>query len=118
MKESGRPCEPVSAAMPCRNIHDQPELIARGGGCAPNARAISSAQEEHDMHNVMAGESVSIGEESNTMDPIEQAARATDGFAGGAGHVRDAAAASDQAVRAGVELMQRNAETLQHALQC
>jgi hypothetical protein len=82
-----------------------------------------SAQEEHVMHKVMAAESVSIGEESNTMDPIEQAARATgqaaNGFAGGTGHVRDAAAAaSDQAVRAGVELMQRNAETLQHALQC
>src|SRR5262245_29720650 len=75
------------------------------------------------MHNVMAAESVSIGEESNTLDPIEQVARATEraanGFAGGADHVRDAAAAaSDQAVRAGVELMQRNAETLQHALQC
>jgi hypothetical protein len=75
------------------------------------------------MHNVMAGPSVGVGEESNTMDPIEQAARATEraanGFADGAGHARDAAAAaSDQAVRAGVELMQRNAETLQHALQC
>jgi hypothetical protein len=57
------------------------------------------------------------------MDPCEQAARATEraasGFVDGAGHARDAAAAaSDQAVRASVELMQRNAETLQHALQC
>jgi hypothetical protein len=98
-------------------------LIARGGGCAPHARSISSAQEEHDMHNVMTAESVSIGEENNGMDPCEQAARATQraasGFADGAGHARDAAAAaSDQAVRAGVELMQRNAKTLQHALQC
>jgi hypothetical protein len=75
------------------------------------------------MHNVMAADSVSVGEETNAMDPCEQAARATEraagGFADGAGPVRDAAAAaSDQAVRAGIELMQRNAETLQHALRC
>ncbi len=75
------------------------------------------------MHNVMTAETVRVGEESSVMDPIEQAARATEraasGFVDGAGHARDAAAAaSDQAVRAGVELMQRNAETLQHALQC
>ncbi len=75
------------------------------------------------MHNVMAAQSVGIDEESKTMDPIEQAARATEraasGFAESAAHAKDAAAAAnDQAVRAGVELMQRNAETIQHALQC
>lgn len=75
------------------------------------------------MHDVMAAQSVSIDEESKTMDPIEQAAQATEraagGFAESACHVRDAAAAAnDQAVRAGAELMQRNAETVQHALQC
>jgi hypothetical protein len=75
------------------------------------------------MHNVMAAESVSVGEESNATVPIQQAARAAEraasGLAEGAGHSRDAAAAArDQALRAGVELMQRNAETLQHALRC
>jgi hypothetical protein len=79
------------------------------------------------MHNVMAAQSVGVGDEGNAMDPVEQAAKASEraasGFAEGAGqirdHVRDAAAtASDQAVRAGVELMQRNAETVHHALQC
>jgi hypothetical protein len=75
------------------------------------------------MHNVVAAQSVSVGDEGNATDPVEQAAKATEraasGFAEGAGHVRDAAAAaSDQAVRAGIELMQRNAETVQHALQC
>jgi hypothetical protein len=78
---------------------------------------------EYDMHNVMAAQSVGIDEESTTMDPIEQAAQATEraasGFAESATHAKDAAAAvNDQAVRAGVELMQRNAETVQHALQC
>jgi hypothetical protein len=75
------------------------------------------------MHNVMAAQPVSAGEASDTMDPIEQAARATEraagGFAEGAVHAKDAAAAaSDQAMRVGIELMQRNAETVQHAIQC
>jgi hypothetical protein len=57
------------------------------------------------------------------MDPIEQAAQATggvsSGIAEGVGHARDATAtAGDQAMRAGVELTQRNAETVQHVLQC
>jgi hypothetical protein len=69
------------------------------------------------MHNVMTAEAVGVGEEGDATDPCEQATeRAASGFA--EGHARDAAAASDQAVRAGVELMRRNAETLQHALQC
>jgi hypothetical protein len=77
------------------------------------------------MHNMVAAPSA--GEDSNTMDPIEQAARAsekaTSEFAQGAREqafpAKDAAtAASGQAVRAGVELMQRNAQTLQRAFQC
>jgi hypothetical protein len=62
-------------------------------------------------------------EENNPMDPIEQAARASERtaneFAEGASRVKDAAArASDEAMRASVEIMQRNAETVQHTLQC
>lgn len=62
-------------------------------------------------------------EEKNPMDPIEQAARASERtaseFAEGASRMKDAAArASDQAVRASVEMMQCNAETVQHTLQC
>jgi hypothetical protein len=92
------------------------------------------------MHTMMAAPSA--GEDSNTIDPIEQAARASEKAAGefaqGNGkesHGREpngkdlsgkeqasrakyaAAAVSDQAVRAGVELMQRNAETVQRAFQ-
>jgi phasin family protein len=64
-----------------------------------------------------------ISEENNPMDPIEQAARASERtaseFAEGASRAKDAAArASDQAMRAGVEMIQRNAETVQHTLQC
>lgn len=55
-------------------------------------------------------------EEKNPMDPIEQAARASERtaseFAEGASRM------SDQAVRASVEMMKRNAETMQHTLQC
>jgi hypothetical protein len=101
----------------------------------------SSAQKEHEMHTMMAAPSA--GEESNTMDPIEQAARASEKAAGEfaqgngkepngrepngkdlggreqASRAKDAAvAAGDQTVRAGVELMQRNAETVQRAFQC
>jgi hypothetical protein len=87
------------------------------------------------MHTTMAAPSA--GEDSNTIDPIEQAARASEKaaseFAQGNGkdpNGKDlsgkeqasrakyaAAAVSDQAVRAGVELMQRNAETVQRAFQ-
>jgi len=64
-----------------------------------------------------------LTEENNPMDPIEQAARASERsaneFAEGASRVKDAAArASDQAMRASVEMIQRNAETVQHTLQC
>ena len=56
------------------------------------------------------------------MDPIEQAARASEKTANelaeGASRVKDAAArASDRAMRASVEIMQRNAETVQHTLE-
>jgi hypothetical protein len=79
--------------------------------------------QEHEMHNVMAAQTVSVGEESKTTDPVEQAALATEraasGFAENTLHAKDAAqVAGDQAMRAGVALMQRNAETVQHALQC
>lgn len=74
------------------------------------------------MHNVMAAQSAGA-DERDALDPIEQAARATDratgGFADGARHIKDATtAANDQAVRVGVELLQRNAKMMQHALQC
>jgi hypothetical protein len=82
------------------------------------------------MHNMMATPSINAGEDSSTMDPIEQAARASEKatreFAQDAPRANEqaprakeaAAAASDQAVRAGVELMQRNAQTVQRAFQC
>lgn len=68
-------------------------------------------------------ESGNLTKENNPMDPIEQAARASEKSAGefaeGASRVKDAAArASDQAMRASVEIMQRNAETVQHTLEC
>jgi hypothetical protein len=58
-----------------------------------------------------------------TEDSIEQAARASERtaseFAEGASRMKDAAArASDQAMRASVRMIQRNAETVQHTLQC
>ena len=56
-----------------------------------------------------------------TEDSIEQAARGSErtGFADGASRMKDAAArASDQAMVASVEMIQRNAETVQHTLQC
>ena len=68
-------------------------------------------------------QSGNLTEENNPMDPIEQAARASERtaneFAEGASRVKDAAArASDQAMRASVEIIQRNAETVQHTLAC
>ena len=68
-------------------------------------------------------QSGNVTEENNPMDPIEQAARASERTANevaeGASRVKDAAArASDQAMRASVEIMQRNAETVQHTLEC
>jgi hypothetical protein len=64
-----------------------------------------------------------VTEENNPMDPVEQAARASErtasDLAEGASRVKDAAArASDQAMRASVEVMQRNAEAVQYTLQC
>src|SRR5215831_10421279 len=61
-------------------------------------------------------------EANNPMDPIEQAARASERTANelteGASRVKDAAArASDQAMRASVEMIQRNAEAIQQTLQ-
>jgi hypothetical protein len=75
------------------------------------------------MHDMKAAQSVNAGEQNSPMDPIEQAARASERaaseFAEGASRAKDiAATASDQAMRAGVELMQSNAETIQHTLQC
>jgi len=68
-------------------------------------------------------QSGNVTEENNQMDPIEQAARASERtaneFTEGASRMKDAAArASDQAMRASVEMIQRNAETVQHTLQC
>ncbi len=65
-------------------------------------------------------------EKNSSMDPAEQAARASETaaseFAEGMSRAKDIAAmASDQAMRAGaewVELMESNAETIQHAFQC
>ena len=67
-------------------------------------------------------QSGNVTEENNPMDPIEQAARASERtaseFAEGASRMKDAAArASDRAMRASVEIMQRNAETVQHTLE-
>jgi len=67
-------------------------------------------------------QSGNVTEENNPMDPIEQAARASEKTANelaeGASRVKDAAArASDRAMRASVEIMQRNAETVQHTLE-
>ncbi len=72
---------------------------------------------------MMPSQSGRVAEENNPMDPIEQAARASERtaneFAEGASRVKDAAArANDQAMRASVEMIQRNAETVQHTLQC
>jgi len=67
-------------------------------------------------------QSGNVAEENNPMDPIEQAARASEKtakeFAEGASRVKDAAArASARAIGASVEIMQRNAETVQHTLE-
>jgi hypothetical protein len=61
--------------------------------------------------------------ERNPRDQREQAAQASERtiseFAEGASRVKDATAkATDQAVRAGLEMFQRNAETVQHTLEC
>src|SRR5258708_22593452 len=64
-----------------------------------------------------------VTEETNPMDPIEQAARVSERtaseFAEGAARMKDAAArASDQAMRLSVEIMERNAEAVQYTLAC
>jgi Phasin protein len=61
-------------------------------------------------------------QENEPMDQNEQAARASEKagkeFAEGVSRVKDAAArASDQSMRAGIEMFQRNAETVQHTIQ-
>jgi hypothetical protein len=80
---------------------------------------MSARKTEGDMTPSQFG---NVTEENNPMDPIEQAARASEKtakeFAEGASRVKDAAArASDRAMRASVEIMQRNAETVQHTLE-
>jgi hypothetical protein len=80
---------------------------------------MSARKTEGDMTPSQFG---NVTEENNPMDPIEQAARASEKtakeFAEGASRVKDAAArASDQAMHASVEIMQRNAETVQHTLE-
>src|SRR5215475_12441668 len=88
--------------------------------CRASSGPISAREKEDDMKPSQFG---NFTEENNPMDPIEQAARASERtaneFAEGASRVKDAAAkASDQAMRASVEIIQRNAETVQHTLQC
>ena len=62
-------------------------------------------------------------EDNKPLDPVEQAARASERtvneFAENASRMKDAAArTSDQAIRASVEMLQRNAETVQQTFQC
>jgi|SRR6266404_1890307 hypothetical protein len=92
------------------------ELVEGGA----RSRPISARKKEG---NMTPSQSSNVTEENNPMDPIEQAARASERTANevaeGAARVKDAAArASDQAMRASVEIMQRNAETVQHTLEC
>jgi hypothetical protein len=61
-------------------------------------------------------------QENEPMDQNEQVARASEKtakeFAEGASRVKEAAArVSDQSMRAGIEMFQRNAETVQHTIQ-
>jgi hypothetical protein len=77
------------------------------------------AQKEHHM----TWHSGNPTEENKSLDPVEQAARASERtaneFTESASQMKDAAArTSDQAIRASVEMMQRNAETVQHTLHC
>src|SRR5260370_2152440 len=88
------------------------------GGARP--RPISARTKEG---NRTPSQSGNVTEENNPMDPIEQAARASERTANevaeGAARVKDAAArASDQAIRASVEIIQRNAQTVHHTLAC
>jgi phasin protein len=90
--------------------------LVKGGA---RSRPMSARKTEGDMTPSQFG---NVTEENNPMDPIEQAARASEKtakeFAEGASRVKDAAArASDRAMRASVEIMQRNAETVQHTLE-
>src|SRR5712672_4099368 len=92
------------------------ELVEGGA----RSRPISACKK---AGNMTPSQSSNVTEENNPMDPIEQAARASERTANevaeGAARVKDAAArASDQAMRASVEIMQRNADTFQHTLQC
>jgi len=90
--------------------------LVKGGA---RSRPMSARKTEGDMTPSQFG---NVTEENNPMDPIEQAARASEKTANelaeGASRVKDAAArASDRAMRASVEIMQRNAETVQHTLE-
>jgi hypothetical protein len=72
------------------------------------------AQKEHHM----TWQSGNPTGENKSLDPVEQAARASERtvneFAESASRVKDLAArTSDEAIRASVEMMQRNAETVQ-----
>jgi hypothetical protein len=92
------------------------ELVEGGSALAANF----SAQTEGNMTPSQSG---NVTEENNPMDPIEQAARASERtaseFAEGASRMKDAAArASDQAMRLSVEIMERNAEAVQYTLAC
>jgi hypothetical protein len=78
------------------------------------------AQKEDHMKPWQSGDPT---EENKSLDPVEQAARASERtvneFAESASRVKDVAArTSDQAIRASVEMMQRNAETVQHTFDC
>jgi len=91
------------------------ELVEGGA----RSRPISACKKAGNMTPSQSG---NVTEENNPMDPIEQAARASEKTANelaeGASRVKDAAArASDRAMRASVEIMQRNAETVQHTLE-
>jgi hypothetical protein len=77
------------------------------------------AQKEHHM----TWQSGNPTDENKSLDPVEQAARASERtvneFAESASRVKDLAArTSDEAIRASVEMMQRNAETVQHTFHC
>jgi hypothetical protein len=77
------------------------------------------AQKEHPM----TWQSGNPTEHNKSLDPVEQAARASERaaneFTESASRVKDAAVqTSDQAIRASVEMLQRNAETVQQTFHC
>ena len=105
-----------------RNFQVPVELTAHRAGRMPSRLGADFSAQQHG-DEMMPSQFGNVTEENNQMDPIEQAARASERtaneFAEGASRMKDAAArASDQAMRASVEMMQRNAETVQHTIQC